>query len=168
MDQLTSSISSSLLTGNYISAVLVAVIIPDICGKVEFKNKVYKRWFEANMPDIYREHIGGSDAFAIRCALLHSFNNNLTEHKARERLGKFEFTLDGSHLIALRDSNLNGVSVQNTVVISAKQYSEDLMAAYAQWLKKLDDDAKKMLALIDKDYIQFSNSGIISSIIRYS
>lgn len=58
MDRLVSSIRDSLLYGNNVAAVAMAVMLPDICGKVEWpelgSKKRYIKWCEANLKELYQ------------------------------------------------------------------------------------------------------------------
>ena len=59
MDRLISSIRDSLLYGNNIAAVAMAVMLPDICGKVEWptlkgNRKRYTAWCEKYLKEIYQ------------------------------------------------------------------------------------------------------------------
>lgn len=102
MKDLLASIEKSLENKNWYAALAVALILPDICGKIDnplmYSSKRYEAWFDKYVKKYYilQESIGsasiyGGDCYAIRCALLHEFNGDLSSHKARKILAKYKF-----------------------------------------------------------------------------
>lgn len=133
MERLIDAIKHALDERNYIAAVLLAVTIPDICGKIEYANGFhYKQWFEANMGKRYAP-VNGDDAYAIRCALLHAFSQSLSEQKAHKVMENYQFTEDGAHSLGNVGMTANGHEIPNSIVLSAQQYAIDIVAAYERW-----------------------------------
>lgn len=58
MERLIKSIRDSLLYGNNVAAVAMAVMLPDICGKVEwpeaYSRERYTKWCNANLKEMYQ------------------------------------------------------------------------------------------------------------------
>lgn len=87
IEMLVNQINKSLEKGCYITALVSAIIIPDICGKAEFpeceSNKSrYIKWYEHNIgqyeknPDASKEipYMSGKVIWSLRCKLLHEGN----------------------------------------------------------------------------------------------
>ena len=103
MEELISSIEKSLEFENWNATLAVALIISDICGKIdepkEKSSKVrYVKWFDQYIKRSFwlQESCGsammsGGDCYAIRCAFLHEFSDNLEGHKARRILSSYKF-----------------------------------------------------------------------------
>lgn len=93
---LINEIKKSLESGNYLSALIVALTIPDICGKILYPNdrngQRYKKWFDKYIGDyknspIYKnlpECIGwtkmtGDAFYELRCAILHEGSDDIVD-----------------------------------------------------------------------------------------
>lgn len=149
MDNIIKSIEQALEARNYFGALFIAVCIPEICGKIEFSNsnRSYSDWFDKYMPKPYQKHVSGSDAYAIRCALLHEASNSLANHSARDVLDKFFFTCTGSHLNTF--NNINGDN-QRKCVLSYVPYCTDLISAFRTWQKTTLANDKGVRARFNK------------------
>lgn len=162
MDEFIKSIEKAMSNKNYIAAITMAIIIPDICGQIEFNNKHYKKWFEAYMPATYNDHITGSDAFAMRCAFLHSFSGRLTAQNAHDKLDQYEFRYNGSHLISVRNHNSDDIS---RCVVSARHMSEDLINSYKSWKENIVVQSEELLAKFSEsetNMLKFNNGSEIA------
>jgi hypothetical protein len=107
MNRFTHAIRESLKTRNWYAALYQSLTLPDICGRLESADGKangarYAAWFEKYMAHHYRHAIGGnpiphtflggSDCYALRCALLHEGSGDITSQRKREVLDKFHFT----------------------------------------------------------------------------
>lgn len=80
------SIELSLKTENYFSALTVALIMPDICSKIEYSDisKVgdrYKKWIDNYFVDVLdkgamNKYLSASNIYALRCSLVHEGSSN--------------------------------------------------------------------------------------------
>ncbi len=102
MNELLLSIKESLESKNWYAALTVALILPDICGKIDTpgmkSGKRYASWFDKYVKKYYTVQestdfalISGGDCYAIRCAMLHEFSKDLTMHNARKIIDKYKF-----------------------------------------------------------------------------
>jgi hypothetical protein len=151
MDDLIDSIRGSIAEKNSFAALFVAVCIPDICGKIQSasSNRHYSEWFEEFMPAVYRKHVSGGDAYAIRCATIHQASNDLSLHAAAEKLDKYFFTPEGRHLITV--DNLNGDHVRRCV-ISIRKYCEDIISSYGLWMSdKVENNTELKVRFHDSE-----------------
>lgn len=96
------SIRKAYSDGNYMAALALSLILPDICGQVEFPSlsgngnvsKRYKKWFNLHLQQYYEnDEIMHTDfipldnkkncvfnadiCYALRCAVLHSGNDDV-------------------------------------------------------------------------------------------
>jgi len=145
MDNIIKSIEQALGSRNYFGALFIAVCVPDICGKIEFpqSRRPYKEWFEKYMPDVYKKHVTGSDAYAIRCAVLHEASSSLAHQGARDVLDKFFFTYTDNHLNTF--NNTNGDN-QRKCVLAYASYCTDLILAFRYWQEEtlVSDEAVRV------------------------
>ena len=102
MNNLTHALESAIEQKNWYAAVMLALTLPDICGKIEYpedhSGARYKKWCEKYLEPKYTHQVGpaqmekihtflsGSDCYALRCALLHEGSDDITEQGARESL----------------------------------------------------------------------------------
>jgi hypothetical protein len=170
MDNLINALEQSLRDGNYISALMVAVTLPDICGKIEYgggSQTRYVRWYSVNMREMYqRGTVTGDDAYGIRCALLHAFSNDLDEQRAVQALKHLKFTITGAHFmtIANSSSNIDGLAETNppTVLLNAKKYVEDILDAYKKWHENISRETLGKLA--SYPFIEFNATYLVPGI----
>lgn len=93
---LINEIKKSLESGNYLSALIVALTIPDICGKILYPNdrngQRYKKWFDKYIGDyknspIYKDlpecigwtKMNGDTFYELRCAILHEGSDDIVD-----------------------------------------------------------------------------------------
>lgn len=93
---LIKEIKKSLESGNYLSALIVALTIPDICGKILYPNdrsgQRYKKWFDKYIGDyknspIYKDlpecigwtKMNGDTFYELRCAILHEGSDDIAD-----------------------------------------------------------------------------------------
>lgn len=105
MIQLINSLESSLKNKNWHSALLVALTLPDIAGKIEYpissSLKRYSSWFTKYVGDNYKYSLGapneehvflsGNDCYALRCAYLHEGTTNIRNQSAKDVIDDFIF-----------------------------------------------------------------------------
>lgn len=147
MNSLIKSIKNSIQTKNWYSALVVALILPDICAKLEGGNKIssvrYPEWFNTYLGNEYEGFLSGNDCYALRCALLHEGTSDIERQKAKEALDKFVFISDGSHKVKINDSHLGDQRYdgKSFLVLSTKKFCEDMVNAVTKW--RNDDKVKK-------------------------
>ncbi|MGE6550820.1 hypothetical protein ACQKFK_17875 [Bacillus mycoides] len=109
MDNLIKEIMSNLENKNYLSALALTLILPDICGEVEnpdikSSRKRYAKWYNEyiyqyelpeGMKDINK--LDGDAVYQLRCNLLHDGSSDISEHMKEKyglkESGKFVFEL---------------------------------------------------------------------------
>jgi len=153
MEKLTHALKCSIEQKNWYSAVILALTLPDICGKIEYPGECsgtrYKKWCEKYLEPKYTDQIGpahmecihkflsGSDCYALRCALLHEGSDDITEQRARESLDRFHFT-------APPESGSMHRNQKNTVLqLQVDSFALDVIDSINEWLFEIHDDTVK-------------------------
>lgn len=140
MDKIITSIEKSLFCENWYSALVMSLVLPDICAKLEGNKKPsskrYSEWFAKYLGDKYDGYLSGNDCYALRCAFLHEGTSNTETQKARDALDRFIFLADGSHCNRIDncyfgDPILDGKQV---LLLSTKDFCQDMIAATREWL----------------------------------
>lgn len=89
-------------SGNWHGALAIALLIPDVCGWMQYPKyrghthtgARYKQWIEEFVPRLnVSGRITSSDVYALRCAYLHQGSSDIDEQKARESFDKFLFVV---------------------------------------------------------------------------
>jgi hypothetical protein len=99
------AIRDSVASGNWYSALALALTMPDICGRIDTPGAAsqarYVPWFNRYIKPRYEFATGaslvnhtflsGEDCYALRCAYLHQGEFDLAGQRARQALEKFVF-----------------------------------------------------------------------------
>ena len=105
MERFTNSIRTALNANDWYGALITALTLPDICGRIETpnegSNRRYARWFSEWVEPSYTMEVAGvkhvflsgNDCYALRCSLLHEGGENIEEQRAREALDNFHFIM---------------------------------------------------------------------------
>ena len=105
MRHFVDSVRKSLSEKNYYAALLVALTLVDICGRLENPNSIvrdrYIDWFNQHLQNKFTRRVGsgpqehvflnGYDFYALRCAYLHQSEFEITSQKAQKVLENFIF-----------------------------------------------------------------------------
>ncbi|MBS0374918.1 MAG: hypothetical protein JSR73_10065 [Proteobacteria bacterium] len=134
------SIRGSIQTRNWYTALALTLAMPDICAALESSDgktngNRYIAWWNTWMGPHYRDRpnfpvpnhvfLGGNDAYALRCAMLHEGSENISTQRKREVLDKFHFRVDGFHCIR----------VNRILQLSVPTYCEQTCGVVQQWLE---------------------------------
>ena len=75
IDRLINEINIALNNGLYLTALISALTLPDVCGKAEYPqlktSARYTRWYDAFVKD---GNLSADDVYALRCGLVHEGN----------------------------------------------------------------------------------------------
>src|SRR4030066_211862 len=95
MKNILKSIENSLQNKNWYSALILSLILPDICGKLENTSKSsserYPEWFDKYLGKKYNGFLSGNNCYALRCSFLHEGSGNIEKQRAKENLDHFVF-----------------------------------------------------------------------------
>lgn len=172
MHRFTDSIRKALNCGDWYGALTTALILPDICGRLETPNEHsstrYQRWFDQWIKESYTDEVcgvkhvflRGSDCYALRCSLLHEGGDNIANQKAREILNDFIFVVPppGSifHKVQLGES---------TLALQVSIFCKDIAAAVDKWFEEValsNDDIKLRM----KGLVTIQISGPLGTAVR--
>jgi hypothetical protein len=158
MQQLIDSIESSINAENWYAALILALTLPDIAGKIDNpdsgSNKRYADWFDKYVGDKYKSKIGasqvdhtflsGNDCYALRCSFLHEGKSEITDQPARDILDDFVFVVPRkSFTIHCNQSTDGSQKLQLQVDI----FCVDIIKGLMQWLKDIENDSGKQSVL---------------------
>lgn len=139
MKELVDSVLSSLKNKNWYSALIVSLILPDICGKIQYPNKRsqerYTEWFNHYLIDIYKGFLTANDCYALRCSYLHEGSDIIIEQRAREILDSIVFTTTPSHRNYV---NLGG---NKYLQLNVEKFCTDICIGVSKWLHDVADDS---------------------------
>lgn len=143
------SIRLAVANQNWYGALIIALILPDICGKIEFPekstNKRYPEWFDKyvinkyEFGDCYQEgntiFMSGNDCYALRCALLHEGHQDLRAQKASEKLQKIQFVVPKS------ENNRHKINFSNIEFqLEVDKFCLDICDGVEKWLSDVSDN----------------------------
>ncbi len=168
MQKFVDSVKQSLENGNWYSALIVTLTLPDIAGKVDYPGEVpgrvrYRSWFNQyllasftiEVPSAHQpegnekmvmqeiEILSGDDCYALRCSYLHEGSDDINGQRAQEVLERFVFTEPNEKNNTFHRNLING----NTLALNVKLFSEEILVGIESWLVDIKNDATKQQAL---------------------
>lgn len=140
MENILKSIENSLQSKNWYSALVLTLILPDICSKMEGTNKSsskrYPEWFNTYLGKKYRGFLSGDDCYALRCAFFHEGSSNIEKQRARDVLDHFVFIADGPHCNRISKCTFGNPKYdgKDILQLSVNHFCQDMTGAAKQWL----------------------------------
>lgn len=145
MSNIIHSIGASLEGGQYYTAFVTALCLPDMCGYLDYPSAHtkdrYMGWFEKYMPQ-YLPMVSAAEAYALRCVVLHNATQSTAPYVQRSKpnhgllLDKFLLSTEtSSHLNKFTDIFGNGVKLADSVQLNVGQYCRDMLDGVARWEK---------------------------------
>lgn len=132
MKRIIAEIKKDIECGRYLSALTLALTIPDICRKALYPNtdrntrKYYIKWYDENIgmdhrpKDISMPYLDGDMLYELRCSVLHSGSytlNDVSKLKDQNKVTNFHLYVDKTNANGKR--MLNGsstISSDNKIV----------------------------------------------------
>jgi hypothetical protein len=168
MNRFTDSIRQSIGTKDWYGALMMALALPDICGKLETPDESSKarsvRWLKTWIEHLYTREIGADrhehvflsaeDCYALRCSFIHEGVSNIEEQKARKALENFHF-ITPSPVFQVHCNQSN-----NLLQLQVDVFCHEIADAVDAWAKSVQDNKdiqERMVALI---IIHDSSNGI--------
>ncbi|MCD4761634.1 hypothetical protein K8R32_01620 [bacterium] len=158
MQKILQSIENSLKNKNWYSALVLSLILPDICGKFEDNNlsssKRYPEWFEKYLGEKYGGYLSGNDCYALRCSFLHEGSNKITQQRAREVLDYLVFIPNGSHCSRFGNCYFGDPKYDGKEILqlSVSKFCQDMIEATKQWIKETSKDTSEMLEIHENGF----------------
>ena len=151
MESFVKALELSLISKNWYSVLFLCLTLPDICGKVDYPDAGSKQrtinWFKKYIEPSYtitscgsdRVFLSGADFYALRCALLHEGQDDISTQRAREVLEKFKFVQPLHQGIHIHNNMLN-----NTLQLQVDQLGKDVLNGVKEGLKDIKIEVPKM------------------------
>lgn len=136
------AVRKGLYEKNFYASLTVALTLPDICSKIEFPEentgKRYPEWFDKYVGDKYKVNIigqeicflVGQDAYALRCALLHQGEIDITSQRARSQLSKFVFVEPP------RSGMIHNNKINNMLQLQVDIFCLDICEGVEKWIEE--------------------------------
>lgn len=155
MKQLKEAVRQAIKQGNWYAALATALTLPDICGCLEDPNKGvgdrYRLWYDTYIKEEYSGKyndsdkaevilLTGEDCYALRCAYLHSGQDDISEQKAP--LDKFQFITppklgESSECYALKTTKFvddgNRTKISSKLQLEVDKFCEDICRGVEKW-----------------------------------
>lgn len=148
MKNFLGSIRKSLDNKNWYSALILSLIIPDICGKLEDNNKRsnkrYPDWFNKYLGRKYSKFLSGKECYALRCSLLHEGSGNIEKQHAKDILDHIYFIANGGgHCTKLSKCEIGDPRYdgKDILVLSTFHFCHDLIKGGEQWLEDVKNNS---------------------------
>lgn len=160
------SIKMAIQNENWYGALSTALMMPDICGRLEFPEDApkerYLKWYNKWVLDKYIGFLGpnrlkhiffsGSDCYAFRCAYLHEGSSNIEDQNAREALSRI-------HFISPPDGKIEHNNQHNNVLqLQVNIFCEDICQSVEEWniyakdnVDDLEDKLQHLLRIYDSN-----------------
>lgn len=141
MKRFTGAINRCLETENWYGAIILSLIMPDICGRIAYPTmntgQRYRKWFNDYLSGPYEGFMTASDCYALRCAMLHIGTGDVTEQNARDTLGRFLFSTRPAHRIKIDDR----------LVLNVARFCGEVVHAIEEWSKEIEGKADAQEAI---------------------
>lgn len=164
MKNILKSIERSIEDKNWYAALILSLVVPDICSKLEggdpLSSKRYPAWFDKYLGKKYQSFLSGDDCYALRCAYLHEGIDNIELQKAKNVLDHFVFISSGSHCNRFNNCFFGDpiYDGKNFLQLSTDQFCKDIIEAANQWLfdvansQLVQANIKEMLTIREKEF----------------
>jgi len=160
MKKILKAIENSLQNKNWYSALVLSLILPDICSKLEGNSKSssvrYPEWFNTYLGKKYDGFLSGNDCYALRCAFLHEGSSNIENQRAKEVLDHFVFIASGAHCNRFRDCHFGNPKYdgKDFLQLSVECFCQDMIEATNQWFcdPTVVKDLSKMLEIHENGF----------------
>ena len=139
IEKLVAAIRLDLANNNNYAALVLSLVLPDICGKLEYptfkSKKRFELWFDTYLKKYNEILIGNTnvvfmtslDFYALRCSILHEASEDLANQQASDILDKVKFTTMSSH------RNKIGKILQ----LNVKCFCEEICNEVENWLNDI-------------------------------
>ncbi len=140
MQKIIDSIEKNLHDKNWYAALILSLILPDICAKIEGNytnsSKRYPEWFNKYLKGKYNGFLSGKDCYALRCSLIHEGSSNTENQSSKDIIDRIYFVSEGSHCNLIKDGHFDDPTINGKTLLelSVKQFCQDLLDAANDWL----------------------------------
>jgi len=149
MKQFANAIRVAVSQQNWHGALALALTIPDVCGRLENptlgSEKRYKAWWDRYAAPKFHNMLGGSDAYALRCAYLHEGTDDILNQRAAQALSAFIF------IEPRKGSTIHCNQINSKLQLQVDIFCTDICDGVDSWVQDVQDNAevqRRMNALI--------------------
>jgi hypothetical protein len=160
MENLFTSITQAIASGNPHAALCVSLTLPDIAAAYEYpamsgRRNVgarYTQWFNDHLSSKYIHEVGAShehhvfmnadDFYAMRCAVLHEGKDDISTNN-RAVLSKFDFVTSLSGRIVHCNSSTNGSEVRLNIQVEI--FCNEIMEEVKRWWNNTNQTDKERI-----------------------
>ncbi|AVZ31334.1 hypothetical protein [Nodularia spumigena] len=178
MKQLKEAVRQAIAQGNWYAALATALTLPDICGWLEDPGMRvgdrYKLWYDTYIKEEYSGKyndsdkaevifISGEDCYALRCAYLHSGQDDISKSDAVP-LDKFQFITpsklgESSEYYAVKTTDFvddgNKIKISRKLQLEVDKFCEDICRGVDKWeasvatRKDIQDKLGQLLTIVE-------------------
>jgi hypothetical protein len=148
LDRYISDINHAVDTGSPYCALALSLVLPDICGSIEYPNqkgrKRYIAWYDAWCAPI-SQFVTGVDCYALRCAYLHDGADELGPHMADQRLlDRLQISFNRRSAVSVQKSILYDTpNARAHVQIPLRELCVGMVSCVDAWRQKQAKDEEK-------------------------
>lgn len=153
MRDFIAALKGAVETRNVFAALLITVSLPDIAGALMLPDEPnagprYKAWWTKYLLATYTRpastvdeeiiYLSASDAWALRCAILHQGSDIIDGQRTQETLNKFVFVQPRGRMVV--HQNLSGGPNGSSLNLQVDQFAGDVISGVEQFLLEYKDD----------------------------
>ncbi|MBM4869353.1 hypothetical protein HYO49_22915 [Vibrio parahaemolyticus] len=168
MKRFTNSIRMAVEVQDWYGALLTALTLPDVCGRMvnpDLGSKErYVSWYQHWLQPLYTGRVGadkkehiflhGEDCYALRCSYLHEGAGNIEEQRAKKALEDFHF------ITPPQNGSVHRNQINNTLQLQVDTFCLQVADAVDAWLESVSDDVEVQNRLTSLLMIHDSTDGI--------
>ncbi|MPS42795.1 MAG: hypothetical protein E2597_01335 [Stenotrophomonas sp.] len=139
MEDFLQSIEAAIEQSNWNAAISLSLMLPDICPSMQGIRRGRKRymdWFNTYAADDFSSSFGGAflsceDCYALRCSILHSGTDDISDNSVEATLSKVTFTTLQMHNIRFNDQ----------LILDPRKFSMSMVNGARKWLSDVAQDS---------------------------
>jgi len=161
MEDFRKAIEDAVQQKNWLAALALSLLIPDICGRIDEPGEKrsghrYARWFDKSFSLKEGDKIlAGDDCYALRCAITHEGRSDTSGQPAKDAIDKFHFVKPADDGSERRVQSLEGV-----FYIPIDIFARSMCAALTSWLSTKTNDADAQMRI--RDLVKIHEPGNIA------
>ncbi|WCK15384.1 hypothetical protein G6L41_017310 [Agrobacterium tumefaciens] len=147
MEDFRKAIEDAIQQKNWLAALALSLLIPDICGRIDDPQEKsglrYARWFDKSFSLKESDKIlAGGDCYALRCAITHEGRSDTSGQPAKDVIDKFHFVKPADDGSETRIESFEGV-----FSIPIDIFAGSMCAALTNWLSTKTNDADAQMRI---------------------
>ena len=155
VDKIIESLKKSINCKNWYVSLIVALILPDIIGKVEYYSEEkssnrYINWFNKYVTSKDLSGLSGENCYALRCAYLHEGSMDIEKQsKSDGTINSFYFTFPKSDWIVNNNRliSIKGEKQHVKLQLQVDVFCKAIIEGIESWKKDIKNDDEKLLKL---------------------